>query len=141
MLRVELARLKGPARDLALDDLRRTREMGDLSENAAYTEAKGRVLRINTRILEVEDTLKHAVVITPGADSRGRVKVGSTVTVEMRGKTKTYEITGAAETDPARGRISHLSPLGAALIGRNAGENTTLEIGGKKTEIKVISVQ
>lgn len=108
-------------RPKAVEDLTRAREMGDLSENAAYAEAKSRLGRIDARIFSIKERLKNAVVIETGPDAVGRARVGSKVTVSVGGRERTYEILGSQETDPARGRISHSSPLGSALIGKCAG--------------------
>lgn len=140
-------RIENTVRDLqeqrprAVEDLSRAREMGDLSENAAYTEAKGRLGRIDGRILGLKERLKRAIIIQPGADSSGRVRIGSTATVTVGGKEKKYEILGSLETDPARGRVSHLSPLGAALLGHGAGESVTVKANGKEIVYRIINVE
>lgn len=128
-------------RPKAVEELSATREMGDLSENAAYSEAKARVARLDGKLFSLKERLKHAILIRPGADASGRARIGSTVTVEIRGKRKTYEITGSLETDPAAGRVSHLSPLGAALLGKKAGETAVVVAGGKRVEYVIAEVR
>lgn len=141
--RLEDERGRLTARDLprAKADLERAREMGDLSENAAYSEAKGRLMRINTRLLEIADILKNAIVVTSGAGEGGSVRVGCTVMVRVNGKERTFEITGSMETDPAGGRISHRSPVGAALIGKKPGETAAIERDGRIVEYEIVSVE
>jgi transcription elongation factor GreA len=139
-LRDDLRRLQEVSRPRALADLTRTREMGDLSENAAYGEAKGRVFGIDRRIFEIKEILKNAVVIRRGATADGRVRIGATVKVLVNGKKKTYDITGSSETDPSSGKISHGSPLGAALMGRKTGDIVSISAAGKKVDYEIIEV-
>jgi len=110
---------------------------GDRSDNAAYTSSKAALRRAHWRILEVEDELKRAVIIAPGPDAHGAVKLGSTVTLEMNGERKKFEIVGPKETDPDAGRVSQESPLGAALIGKKSGDTAaiTTTTGLKKYRI------
>lgn len=137
----ELRRLANVSRPRALEDLTRAREMGDLSENAAYSEAKGRLMKIDSLIFEMKERLKHAVVIKPGADSEGRARIGSTVIVEINGKKRSYELTGSQETDPTTGRVSHLSPLGAALLGKKAGDVASVKGPSKTVVYRIIEVR
>lgn len=119
-LKKELERLMKKERRPAAEEVHRTAQMGDLSENAGYQAAKQHLRRINSRILQIEEMLKHAVVIqTKNTDTVG---IGSTVTLEHDGKTSTFEILGSYESDPAKGRISHVSPLGKLLIGHRIGD-------------------
>lgn len=138
-LKRDLERLKA-AQPRAIAEVVRTQAMGDLSENAAYTDAKGKLRGINNRIMEIEDKLKFVRVIPPGS-SDGTVRIGSAVVVEVMGKEKTFVILGSAETDPASGRISYKSPVGAALMGHAHGEHVWVEISKKKIEYKIISVK
>jgi transcription elongation factor GreA len=141
-LQDDLRRLQDVSRPRAVEELTRTREMGDLSENAAYSEAKGRLMGIDRRILELKDRLKNAVVIERGPDDDGRARLGATVVVRVNGKEKSYEITGAQETDPGSGRISLHSPLGAALVGKKAGDTVTVKAAtGKDIEYLLIDVR
>lgn len=124
----------------AIADMHRTAEMGDFSENAAYQEAKGRLRRINARILILKDRLARAKPISKKHAS-GFIELGSTVTLTINGAQKTYEIVGPAETDPSRGRISHLSPLGAALIGHAKGDRVHFSPGGTQTIYEILEIQ
>ena len=140
-LKDELERIQKHVQPKAVEELRRTRDMGDLSENFAYSVAKAKVPGLEHRVLSIKDRLKNAVVITPGASKDGSVRTGATVTVEVNGKRRTFEITGSQESDPGGGKISYLSPLGAALMKRKAGEMVALEINGKTVEYTIIEVK
>ncbi len=116
----ELQDLIKNQRPPAIKEVQRTAEMGDFSENAAYQMAKGRLRQINSRITSLEEKIKRAVVIKP--NTNGRISLGSTVTFVINGKETTYQILGVQEANPARGKISHLSPLGTLLLGKTIGE-------------------
>lgn len=146
-LEARLARLKAslPA---AIAETARTSAFGDRSDNAEYKEAKGILRRTHGQIFTIEDQLKRAVVIASGVDASGKIQLGSTVTVEVKPKKdvaaatrKIFRILGSSETDPGHGRISHTSPLGAALIGHAAGDVVTVQAPGGAQEYKIVEVK
>lgn len=114
---------------------------GDRSDNAAYQTSKAALRRANWRILELEDELKRVTLITPGPDTEGRIKLGSRVTVRTPRGDRTYEIVGPKETDPAGGRISQESPLGAALIGKKKGDTATFTAGAGTATCEIIEIR
>lgn len=120
-----LERLKTHERPAAIAETQRLAEMGDFSENVGYQIAKANLRRINGAMLSLEERLKTAIPIVRGSDD-GVVGIGSTVTLVAEGVERSYEILGSSETDPIRGRISHLSPLGRALLGHRAGDEIPL---------------
>lgn len=120
-MKAEIERLEKTERPKAAEELRRCAAMGDLSENAAYTYAKGELRRVNNRIDSLKLRVANAIPI-PHAAADGRVSIGSTVELETGGRRVTFEIVGAQEASPMRGRISYLSPIGASLIGKAAGD-------------------
>lgn len=117
----DVERLEKVDRPVAAEELRRCAAMGDLSENAAYSYAKGELRRINNRIESLKLRIANAIPI-PNASADGRVSLGSTVVVEANGVQQTFSIVGAQEANPMRGRISYLSPVGSSLIGHAAGD-------------------
>ncbi len=140
-LKEDLRRLQEVSRPRAVTDLSRARDMGDLSENAAYSEAKGRLFGIDRRCFEIKERLKNAIVIKPGATEDGRVRIGARVVISVNGKEKTYAITGVQETDPSSGRISHRSPLGLALMGHRAGDSVDVtSAAGKQVRYEIVQV-
>lgn len=128
-------------RPAMIKEVQRTAEMGDFSENFAYQQAKGRLRSMNSRLLVIEDKLKTAIEIVRGAGKDGQVRIGSSVTVSANGKEQTFEILGSHETNPSRGLISHVSPLGVLLIGRVAGEEVTLTASGREIVYKILAVR
>lgn len=133
----KLGRLK-LRRPAAMSEVARLAEMGDFSENAAYQMAKGRLRGLNNAIAELEEQLNRADIIPKNAQ-KACVQIGHTVTLEVNGQKKIYTILGSAESDPARGIVSHTSPLGAALIGKRTGEVAEVaSLANKKAAIYTI---
>lgn len=124
----------------AIKEVKRLAEMGDFSENHAYQMAKGRLRGINQGILEIKDQLNSAIIINFLGD-KGEVRLGSHVTIKMNGREITYLILGSTETDPQKNIISHNSPLGSALMGKNAGDLVMVKIGDKEVECRIIEVE
>jgi transcription elongation GreA/GreB family factor len=139
-LQSALEKLKKFSRPRAADEVDRLSKLGDFSENADYSIAKGRLRGINQRILELEDHLKQAVIIKP-AKNTGTVQLGHAVIVEVNGARKTYRILGSEEINPSRGIISHQSPIGAGLMGRKVGDIVKIKIADRKAEYKIIEIQ
>lgn len=113
-------------RPLLVTELTTAREMGDLSENAAYTIAKSNLRKLDARVLSLEERIKNAIIIrTTGAEM---VQLGSKVSIDGSRGVSVYEIVGPAETDPAQGRISFQSPIGVALLNKRKGDQ--VEVNG-----------
>ena len=137
-LKKELDELKNVRRKEIASRIEIAKDMGDLSENAEYHEAKDEQGFIEGRIAELEATLPNAVIIEPG--STGCVSVGNTVRVSAKGKEKEYTIVGANEADPVAGKISNESPLGLAFIGKCAGDSVEVQVPSGKMVYHIISV-
>src|SRR5438445_11294123 len=133
-LKEELERLKRVERHAITKAIAEARAHGDLSENAEYHAAREKQSFVEGRIADLEMKVGNAEVIEPPT-SGDRVTFGSTVLLEDEGgKEIRYQIVGSDETDPARGRISILSPLARTLIGKSVGDRVTAQLpGGKKT--------
>lgn len=101
-------------------------KMGDLSENAEYTDAKEEQAFIEGRFAEIETILKNSEVIKEKRKASDTVIIGSTVTVKMDGKEKKFRIVGSEEANPSEGLISHESPLGKAFLGRKKSEKANV---------------
>lgn len=138
-LKNKLGRLKVNRPRLA-EEVKKYASDGDFSENAAYQIAKGRLRGMNQKILEIEDHLKRAVIIRPDKNS-GLVQLGSSVTVEGDGREKTYLILGSSETNPARGVISHRSPIGSALMNKKIGDRIKIRLADKEVDYKIIKIE
>lgn len=132
----ELTKVKRPD---VLSRVTQARDMGDLSENAEYVAAREELSFIDGRIEELEELLKQASIIheTP---SKGMIKLGSTVTVDIKGKKEEFTVVGEWEADPTQKKISHQSPLGKALLGRAIGEKVEVEAPVGKILYTIVKV-
>ena len=116
-MKTELNLLKTKKRKEIAERLEFAKSLGDLSENSEYQEAKESQILNETKIAELEDTLRRAVVVE--RPQSGTIDIGSTVTLEDEsGKPRVFHIVGSNETSPSENKISHESPLGKALLGR-----------------------
>ncbi len=133
-LKVELERLKREERPRITKAIAEARSHGDLAENAEYHAAREKQSFVEGRIRELEAKVAHAEVIDPPTNG-DRVTFGSTVRLEDGdGKQVRYWIVGSDEVEPAKGKISILSPLARTLIGKQVGQTVTAQLpGGRKT--------
>jgi len=139
-LRTELARIQA-ARPAAVSELQRTREMGDLSENFAYSVAKGKVMGMDAAIFRIKEQLKRVKPLKLGGNKNGFIAVGSIVEVEINGKRKTLTLVGTQQADPGSGKISYHSPVGAAFMNHLPGDEAIVETNGKKIVYKILEVK
>jgi transcription elongation factor GreA len=140
-LRKELEELKGPRRREIAERLRQAVQMGDLSENADYIAAKEAQAFLEGRIQELEAILKQAEIVEHDQNS-GLIQIGSTVVVSENGRDpETFHIVGLKEADPRRGRISHESPIGKALLGKRAGDIVQVKTPGGSLELRILQVK
>jgi len=131
----ELEYLKTERRTEIAKNLEYTRSLGDLSENAEYQEARELQAATEDRIRRLEDLVKNAKIITNGK-KKNEVGFGSVVTIRKKDGDASYEYTivGSEEADMRARKLSHVSPLGAALIGKKKGDSFTFETpNGKQT--------
>jgi transcription elongation factor GreA len=127
-LEAELRDLVDNRRAAIVKRVATAREEGDLSENFAYHDARRELGLLDGRVQTIENMLRHAQVMeTTVGDVVG---LGSTVTVRDEFGDSTYVIVGPVEADVARGRISMVSPLGAALMGRTVGDKVVFNSPG-----------
>ncbi len=125
-LEKRLEYLKVEKRAEITERIKTAREFGDLSENAEYDAAKNEQAMIEGEILEIEEKLKHAVIIKDSA-KKGTVSLGSKVDfVDEAGEEYSYEIVGTTESDVEQGRISNESPIGNALLGKKVNDSVNV---------------
>lgn len=140
-LRAELEDLKGPKREELSQRLRSAIQMGDLSENADYHKAKEDQGFLEGRIKELEAILRTATIITTSGSS-GTVYIGSHVTIQENDfDPETYHLVGATEADPRKGRISHESPIGRALMDKKVGDVIETETPGGRIKFKILKIE
>jgi transcription elongation factor GreA len=131
----ELENLKTVRRTEIAKNLEYARSLGDLSENAEYQEARELQAATEERIRKLEDLVKRAHIATEGK-KKDIVGFGSQVIIKREGTSEPHEYTivGSEEADMRARKLSHVSPLGAALMGKKKGEVFTFETpNGKQT--------
>jgi transcription elongation factor GreA len=131
----ELDNLKTVRRTEIAKNLEYARSLGDLSENAEYQEARELQAATEERIRRLEEVVKRAHIVTEGK-KKDVVGFGSNVSMKKEGSADSHEyiIVGSEEADMREHKLSHVSPLGSALMGRKKGDVFTFETpGGKQT--------
>jgi transcription elongation factor GreA len=137
-MKEELHYLKTTKTREVADRIERAKDLGDLSENAEYAEAKDEYAWTQGRILELEDAINRAQVIE-AADSE-QVSIGCRVGVEINGRKKEFTLVGTTEADPMQGRISNESPIGQALLGLKVGDEVEVNAPSGPIVYKVLTI-
>jgi transcription elongation factor GreA len=117
-------------REQVIIRLQAAREMGDLSENGAYKAARWELGGIDRRLKKLHYLLTYATTFSP-----------KRYDLECNGKQLSFLLVTHHESDPAKGKISHDSPLGQQLEGKKAGDIITLEQSGQPIHYKIMRVQ
>ena len=138
----ELEYLKGTKRQQVKEDIATARSFGDLSENAEYDEARNEQAKVEARIKELEELILGAVIVDESKIDTSIINMGSIVKVYDKefDETVEYSIVGSNEADPLQNRISDMSPIGKALIGKKAGDEVTVEAPGGLIHLRVLEV-
>ena len=140
-LEQERAYLEGEKREEIGERIRVAREFGDISENSEYDDAKNEQAMVENRIAEINRILSEATVVASLKSSK-KINIGTKVTVLMNGAEKVFTIVGAAESDPAAGRISNESAVGAALLGhKKDDEIVTYGPTGREIKMTVVKIE
>jgi transcription elongation factor GreA len=140
-LKAELAELKGPRRDELSARLRSAIQMGDLSENADYHQAKEDQGFLEGRIQELESILRNTILIEENANKEV-IAIGSHVTIQEESfPPETYYLVGATEADPRNGRISQESPIGQSLLGKKVGDTAEADAPGGAIKFKILKIE
>ncbi len=140
-LQIELEELEGPRRIEIAARLKSAIEMGDLSENADYHKAKEDQGFLEGKILEINHILNFAIIVTEKSNGQDTVSVGCKVTVQEGDfPPETYYLVGSKEADPIQNKISHVSPIGNALMKKKVGDTVNIKTPGGVLELKIISI-
>ncbi len=140
-LTTELGHMKTVRRREIAEQLEYARSLGDLSENAEYEEARNLQAATEDRIRVIEDQLSHARIIEHPKGNT--ISLGSVVTIQKQGEKDehTYEIVGSAEANMQEHKISHLSPLGSALMEKKRGDLFTFDTPKGSQKYKIVNVK
>ena len=143
-LREELTRLKNVERPRISAAIGEARAHGDLKENAEYHAAKEQQGLVEARIRDLEYKLSHVDIIDVAAiNAAGRVVFGATVDLfsEADDAELRYQIVGEEEADIREGRISIASPIARALIGKNEGDEVSVQAPGGDRVYVILKVE
>ncbi|OGG46981.1 transcription elongation factor GreA [Candidatus Kaiserbacteria bacterium RIFCSPHIGHO2_01_FULL_49_13] len=139
-LQKELDYLKTTRRKEIAESLEYARSLGDLSENAEYQEAREMQAATEERITKLEATLKTAKIVSyKKSDTIG---LGSTVVIQKEEEKEThkYQLVGSEEADMREKKISHVSPLGEALMGKKKGDTFSFTTPNGTMNYSIIEV-
>jgi transcription elongation factor GreA len=143
MLDLELENLVKVERDKVIQAIAEARAHGDLKENADYSAAKERQSIIEGRILELQGKINRARVIDVTKTSTSKIVFGATVSLLDTEKNLKviYQIVGEDEADLKKGKISYLSPLGKAMIGKEEGDTVIVKAPKGDVEYEVENIE
>ncbi len=141
-LEEELEHLRTVKREEVAELIASAKEEGDISENAAYDEAKNQQAFLEGRIRDIKRILNNAVEIGDGDGQADIVSIGSQVTVVEDGfdEEETFRIVGSAEANPAKGLISNVSPMGQALLGQRVGDSVSVKTPGGHLSFEIRNI-
>lgn len=141
--REELEYLKTTRADEVAEQLKEARSFGDLSENAEYDEAKNEQGKLYSRIAELEEMVKHAVVVTIDTYAADEVSPGCRFSAEDLefGEVEEYHFVGSQEADPMSGMVSDESPFGKAMLGRKVGDIVEVEAPIGLVKYKIVDLK
>ncbi len=142
-LQSELAELTSQKLPEVIARVAKAREYGDLSENAEYHSARDEQQLIQTRIDEIQSIIASAKIIkvTKGSSNVGMGSVVELATTSGKKQTMTVTVVGEFESIPGDRKISSVSPLGKALMGKKKGDLCTVSAPGGKTEYQIVNIK
>lgn len=143
-LKDELEHLKTTRRQEVAQRLREAISYGDLSENSEYEEAKNEQAFVEGRILELEQKIKNAKIISDKKELKHKeVEIGCTVTLQNitdGDEPERYTIVGSTEADPLDHKISNESPIGKAILGCKRGDKVEIQAPSGMLKYEVLQV-
>jgi transcription elongation factor GreA len=141
-LQAEIADLEGRARREIAERIKAARELGDLSENAEYHDAKNDQAHLETRILRLRE-IERSAQVREAQTGGETVGFGSRVRVrdEASGRETTYTLVSSTEARPAEGRIAADSPIARALAGARAGSTVRFAAPRGERTLVVLAVE
>ncbi|MHA6252168.1 transcription elongation factor GreA [Oceanobacillus sp. CAU 1775] len=142
-LEKELTFLKTDRRQEVVERIKIARDFGDLSENSEYDSAKEEQAFVEQRITQLEKMVRNAVIIENNDTNSNIVSLGKSVTFQELpdGEEEKYIIVGSAEADPFEGKISNDSPIAQSLLGKEVGEEVTVNTPGGDIQVRITKVE
>ena|SRR5579883_2241251 len=143
-LQEELDHLQNVKRKEVAERIKEAISYGDLSENSEYEEAKNEQAFVEGRIIELEDKIKYAKIITENHHVAS-VQLGTKVVIRNISKRSAqpeeYTIVGSTEADPLTHKISNESPVGRSLLDKKAGERVKVQIPAGTVEYEILKLE
>lgn len=141
-LKKELDYLTNVRRKEIAERIEKAKELGDLSENAEYQDAKDEQAFNEGRVMEVTNLLKNLTIIENDHEKKSEVAMGSRVLVKNNGGIeRKYTIVSFNEADPIAGKISNESPLGMAFSGKLQGDKVKVNTPKGEVEYEIIKIE
>ena len=140
-LKEELNHLKDVKRREIAERLEKCLAFGDLSENAEYHETKKEEAFMEGRILELEGTIRGAVIFSGDKQQKDFAQIGSTVLVSIGAKKEKFKIVGAEGANPLESKISVNSPFGKAVLNKGTGETVIVQTPQGETRYKILKIE
>ncbi|HSH24098.1 MAG TPA: transcription elongation factor GreA [Massilibacterium sp.] len=139
----ELEILKTEKRKEVVERIKIARDFGDLSENSEYDAAKDEQAFVESRIQQLENMIRNAVIIDENDTDSSTITIGKKVTfMELPDEEEeTYTIVGSAESDPFEGKISNESPMAKSLMGHSVGDIVKVKTPGGDIEVKILTIE
>lgn len=123
------------------DDLDSELADGDISENTSYYRVQDEIGSNEKRIEEIQRLISKSVMVeNASCEKGGKVTVGCTVTIKVKGREVKYSVVGSTEADPLQNKVSVDSPLGKALVGKKTGEKATVKTPAGSQEYDIIAI-
>ncbi|MBU0531751.1 MAG: transcription elongation factor GreA [Candidatus Uhrbacteria bacterium] len=138
-LKAELEQRQREERRLIAARIEQAKELGDLSENFEYHEAKEQQAQNEGRIGELQDMVRNAVIVEEKTGG-STIHIGTKFSAEINGEEKEFELVGSTEADPLAGKISNETPVGMAFLGKAVGEDIEVDLPRGKVTYKVTKI-
>ncbi len=140
-LQKEFKRLKSEEWPAILKRVSEARELGNLEDNPEFDEASKAKDLVEGRIMEIEAIIDDVEIIKEEPKGvKGKISLGTTVTLEVQGEHQTFTIVGSIEADPTQGKLSHESPLGKQLLGLKEGDIIEIKLPFGNVEYRVVKI-
>ncbi len=139
-LKAELKQLVERERPEVVKTVTWAAALGDRSENADYQYGKKRLREIDRRVRFLIKRLEGAEIVRSAGRDTDQVFFGATVAFESRSGRQAVTIVGVDEVDPARGKVSWISPVARALLKARAGDTVTVHTPAGEDRLEIIEV-
>lgn len=137
----EVELLRATKRPQILERIHDLSSAGDVSDETDYDNAKDELMHLDARIREINNIIEDAKIVEH-ADTHGVVAFGTTVTVtDGDGEEDTWTIVGPQEANSRLMKISNVSPVGSALLGKRIGDSVTVKAPGGDIVFHIKNVQ